>query len=278
MEHAKKMVLLPTESVERIQQQYQLENKLKSVQTPGTPISRLDAKMNDILYSNKDDEREKCLQYLQSLQRYLNLKEHDFKKTQVPKEDKIKESKNVAEEDSLDVASIAETVPKKYRMNATLLAQRLRDTNVVSWDKFGAVSIDGVQIRGGNIIDLINDTVRDRKREPPPGRRQFARALRQASIPQEFIGNKKVWREACETSSARSSTPTASSSSIAGTSFARANYTLPDITPPGVSAPSVVAARKRASESSDYESVSETPKLKRTNKKTPSTKWQRFRK
>ena len=57
MEHAKKMILVPQMSVERLQNTF-ARDKIKSVQTPGSVTSRLDAEMNDILNSSTcKDER-----------------------------------------------------------------------------------------------------------------------------------------------------------------------------------------------------------------------------
>ena len=75
MEHAKKMILVPQTSVERLQNTF-ARDKIKSVQTPGSVTSRLDAEMNDILNSSTcKDEREKWSLYRQVLQRYLHFKE-----------------------------------------------------------------------------------------------------------------------------------------------------------------------------------------------------------
>ena len=74
MEHAKKIILLPQESVERLQTTLG-KDKIKSVQTPGSVTSRLDAEMNEILNSpTYKDEREKWSLYRQVLQRYLHFK------------------------------------------------------------------------------------------------------------------------------------------------------------------------------------------------------------
>ena len=50
MEHAKKLVLLSRESVERLQNN---SSKLSSSQTSGTVISRLDAEMNHFEFERK---------------------------------------------------------------------------------------------------------------------------------------------------------------------------------------------------------------------------------
>ena len=78
MEHAIKIILVPQTSVERLQNTF-ARDKIKSVQTPGSVISRLDAEMNDILNSSTcKDEREKWSLYRQVLQRYLHFKEAEI--------------------------------------------------------------------------------------------------------------------------------------------------------------------------------------------------------
>lgn len=187
------MVLLSQEDLDRLRNQ----GTFKTVQTPGTPISRLDAELSDILYSppnSKDDsdERKKCLEYLKILQRYLCFKDIEKKKNF----DSEKLIETVQSDDSQTVEDIIESVPKKYKSATKQLLLRIKNAGNVTWDQFGNVSIDGVSIRGANMIDLVNDAARERKtRDPVPGRRQFALALRRAAIPREFIGNKKLWRE-----------------------------------------------------------------------------------
>ena len=71
------MILLPQDSVERLQTTLR-KDKIKSVQTPGSVTSRLDAEMNEILNSpTYKDEREKWTLYRQVLQRYLHFKANE---------------------------------------------------------------------------------------------------------------------------------------------------------------------------------------------------------
>ena len=79
--------------------------------------------------------------------------------------------------------------------------QRLRACGKVVWDVNGVVTIDGTLVPGANIVDLVNDAMRDR-RSAPPGHLQFAVALRQSTVPREIIGNKRVWSEVATISSA----------------------------------------------------------------------------
>ena len=78
-------------------------------------------------------------------------------------------------------------------MKVKQLVQRLRAGVKVVWDANRAVTIDGTLVPGANIVDLVNDAMRDRRRSAPPGHLQFSVALRQSTVPREFIGNKRVW-------------------------------------------------------------------------------------
>ena len=55
MEHARKMILIPEESINNLSR-----DNVATMQTPGTPTSRLDKKMSKIIYSTSiQDNREK---------------------------------------------------------------------------------------------------------------------------------------------------------------------------------------------------------------------------
>ena len=64
-----------------------------------------------------------------------------------------------------------------------MLLQRLHDFGNITWDNRGKITIDGSAVKGGNIVDLINDAVRNRKQPLSNGSCQFAQALRKANIP-----------------------------------------------------------------------------------------------
>ena len=70
----------------------------------------------------------------------------------------------------------------------------MHDFGDVTWDNRGKITIDGSTVKGENIVDLINDVVRNRKQPLSNGSGQFAQALRKANIPREFIVNDKIWQ------------------------------------------------------------------------------------
>jgi hypothetical protein len=98
MEMAKKMVLISTENLKRMQRQLQQQHPItdealentqnsensesanNSVQTPGTPLSRLDVEMSQILNSPiPRDESERWKMYKEVPWRYLHFtRENEF--------------------------------------------------------------------------------------------------------------------------------------------------------------------------------------------------------
>ncbi|XP_023313451.1 uncharacterized protein LOC111693298 [Trichogramma pretiosum] len=155
MEHAKKLVLLPKESLDRLGcgSDVVIVKQKKSAQTPGTPLERLDAEMNEILLAPCSDERAKWNRYNNVLQRYLQLK----KTSQHIIEKKIKTEERTDEADDAsdtgkDEASatssapiksvdafIVESVPAKYRHNAKNLVEWLRKDGSVKWSENGSI-------------------------------------------------------------------------------------------------------------------------------------------
>jgi len=111
MERAKKMVLISTKNLERMQRQLQQQHPIidetlgntqnsennesanNSVQTPGTPLSRLDAEMNRILNSPiPRNESERWKMYKEVLWRYLHF-------TRAARRQNQEESHNAKEEE-----------------------------------------------------------------------------------------------------------------------------------------------------------------------------------
>ena len=199
MEHARKMILVPAENEATVNQQQQ-QNLLsmdleKTVQTPGTPISRLDAQMRDILQSDEfPDLNAKSKAYQQALQRFLTAKASSRANQNLELEklqhevDELEASRNFDDE-------IINTVPAKYREKARSFLMFARKVNSVTWDDAGRVRVRGLLLPESNIVDLVNDAMRSRKRIRAKGRSQFCSALRAAGLPEDFVGNKDFWRD-----------------------------------------------------------------------------------
>ena len=64
---------------------------------------------------------------------------------------------------------IVDSVPKLFKRKAQLLLSILQENPNMSWDEDGTVKLYGKPIQGPNIIDLVNDVVRQRKGSEPTG-------------------------------------------------------------------------------------------------------------
>ena len=69
----------------------------------------------------------------------------------------------------------------------------VNDAKLWSWDDNGLMKIRGADL-GGNIVDLINDAMRERKDGIAVGREQFLQLLRDLNTPSLFVGNKNFWK------------------------------------------------------------------------------------
>ena len=89
---------------------------------------------------------------------------------------------------------ILQSVPKTMQIKAELLLGMIKNNNNLTWNEQGIVSYKGKRIHGSNIIDLINDAIRQRKGVEPRGWKTFSKALHESNIPQEVIGNSSRWK------------------------------------------------------------------------------------
>lgn len=161
---------------------------LQSTQTIGDNLARLDDELKKILDSstNYQNDHERLKDYMRVLQRYLFFTEE--KRRPVEAKSELESSPGL--EDEL----IINSVPKGCQKNAKLLLSHLRSKkDRIYWNQSGVVFIDGTQIPGSNIIDLINDACRKRKNIRAEGRQEFAAVLREIHTPREFVGNPEFW-------------------------------------------------------------------------------------
>ena len=90
---------------------------------------------------------------------------------------------------------VLESVPKTMRNKAQLLMNLIDDDpSKINWDTQGRVSIEGKPIQGSNIVDLVNDVLRNRKTFEPRGWQYFTKQLADMNIPQDIVGNTKRWQ------------------------------------------------------------------------------------
>ena len=156
-----------------------------TITAPVNPIHRsivtLDDDMRTVLDRRDLSDEEKVRQYNQILQHYLEY--HDHLKTPSPP----KEGNTVKDDE------IIRTVPTRYKGKAENLLKRIEREPTMHWNERGEFVHNGQVIKGSNIVDLVNDVVRQRKDFHPHGWQEFARALRKGNVPQDLVGNRKRW-------------------------------------------------------------------------------------
>lgn len=181
MEHCKKLVLLPHETLARLQEK-------PAARTSGDVMSDLDTEMQRIL-TKKAEDSEKYKLYDQALQRYLFFVNEQKKPATIILPD-INEP--TPQTDTLDTVkeNLMKITPKKFKSSAALLYEHLNSAsakNLISWDTNGLASFGGKE--GKSIIDLISDAVRTRKHSKVKNWREFASILKSLHTPLEIIGN-----------------------------------------------------------------------------------------
>jgi|SRR5688572_1644752 len=191
MEHTKKMILVETRQIE----------KLKESMLDKT-LSKLDGEIYDILHRNiADDEKAKL--YSNSLSRYLNIDKPNvvtttFKSEDVTASDVVDAaaSEKASESDSKNVESLVlETVPKKWKSQASRLLTHIKNNPDVTWSEKGELVLKNTTIPKTHAVDLVNDLLRKRtSTSSPSGWKQLANALKDYNIPHELIGNEDRWK------------------------------------------------------------------------------------
>ena len=190
----KKMVVVPYQVLETMKwwKDKQYQKPILPPNPQAVDASHLLKDMNQILQKTNLSEAEKAQKYGETLFKL----QHSLEKTKKPPSidspqptDQLQPSSTVALHDQ-----ILQSVPKIMQRKAELLLGMIKNNNNLTWDEQGVVSYKGKRIHGSNIIDLINDTIRQRKGVEPRGWKTFSKALHESNIPQEVIGNASRWK------------------------------------------------------------------------------------
>src|ERR1043165_4077862 len=173
MEHAKKMVLVEPRQIE----------KWKETMVDKS-LSRLDGEMYEMLHRDMADD-EKAKLYSNSLSRYLNID-----KPGVVTKFESKESPAIlADHSQMIEYQVLDTVPKKWKTQASRLLTHMKVHPDISWSSKGELVLKNTVIPQTHAVDLVNDLLRKRTSSSlPTGWRLLADALKDSNIPHELIG------------------------------------------------------------------------------------------
>ena len=153
--------------------------------------------MNQILQKTDLSEAEKAQKYGETLFKLQNSLEQTKKPPSVLSSTNSPQTTSTDQTKTVSVAlhdQILQSVLKTMQRKAELLLGMIKNNNNLTWDEQGVVSYKGKRIHGSNIIDLINDAIRQTKGVEPRGWKTFSKALHESNIPQEVIGNSSRWK------------------------------------------------------------------------------------
>lgn len=178
MNHVKKLILVPQETVARMHE--------TPTFTPQTQMNSLDTEMSHILSKKYADDSQKWKMYNETLQRYLHFAGETRKPLTIELDSKVDDSTRI----EAVREQLAAAVPKTYKAQALRIHDYLsQNHSTVTWDSTGTLSINGSAIPHSNIIDSISDLTRMRKNFVPAGTDELCRALAQMNVPLELLGN-----------------------------------------------------------------------------------------
>jgi hypothetical protein len=147
-------------------------------------LSNIDSEMMRIMQMQQVPMDVKMRNYNQLLQKYMTMKNIRNQPIKLEVDDG-ESSMLVSENEVLD------GIPATKKEIARLLFNFIRKQDNITIARNGEVTINGKRIPESNIVDLVHDTIRDRKTfKAPTGSSPFLKALKDANIPLEYIGNK----------------------------------------------------------------------------------------
>lgn len=184
----KKVVVMPFSDYEKMSNKNNNTQPLQ--QNQPLPAVLHEPKINQLADVEKDlteilnsrmNIYEKRLKYQEILQKLLDLKEkYTSVNEPTPTNETIKNEK--------DFKTILEnSLPQTVKNKGIALYNTLKDQLI--WDDDGQIIIDGVPIKGSNIVDLISDLTRNWLRNPVTGWPVIKQKLRVINFPKSLISN-----------------------------------------------------------------------------------------
>ncbi|GBM90949.1 hypothetical protein AVEN_275234-1 [Araneus ventricosus] len=160
-------------------------------------LSDLDAKMQNILQRKDLLESEKTNQYLEVLQKFIKI-QHPQQNVETTEIQEIatqenQEPESVPEEDVI-TTKILKSASVRYLNTVKNILYFLKDNqSILSWTPEGEIVYKGQRIPRTNIVSLVTDLLRNRKKSPS-GFKEFQAALKEMKIPATYIVNRKIFK------------------------------------------------------------------------------------
>ena len=165
---------------------------------PPTSIARKSCSKRHNVIDQKDlNDGDKVKLYNQVLQRYNHLSDRRDKqptRVVVVKDDATTERATpekpaaapATAAPSAVEADIVDSVLKTMKVKIKKLMDRLKTQ--LSWTDRGELLNVGTSVPGSNMVDLVNDVLRKRRKSDPVGWQALAQQLKRINLPMELVG------------------------------------------------------------------------------------------
>ena len=193
MEHVKRLVLVP---------EHMADQRKKPLVPPLTAqVQEIDSDMQDIMQRQDIPIDAQAKMYDQNLQRYLEFYDKRMNKPlrvnvikpAVPEEEEKPQGEQVEEKPDEIETDILESVPATMKSRTRQLIKKLKaNKDIIGWNEQGQMVFKGTTIPGTNIVDLVNDSLRQRKNFNPEGWELFSKALGHLNVPEVSYETKIV--------------------------------------------------------------------------------------
>ena len=191
MEHVKRLVLVP---------EHMADQRKKPLVPPLTAqVQEIDSDMQDIMQRQDIPIDAQAKMYDQNLQRYLvfydkrmnkPLRVNVIKPT-VPEEEEKAHGEQIEEKPDEIETDILDSVPATMKSRTCQLIKKLKaNKDIIGWNEQGQMVFKGTTIPGTNIVDLVNDSLRQRKNFNPEGWELFSKALGHLNVPEVLNENR----------------------------------------------------------------------------------------
>ena len=203
------MLLVDPRALDSIRQPSPLPNPISE------SLRELDQGMKNILDKGDFNVNDKANAYYQTLRKYLHraeqykhepvatvsVKQPSGTKHAVVEEEKEGEEEEEKKEDSTKTKSdyvyreMLDYIPQSLRKKADQVLKRLKVHSKITWDDVGRVFYNNQLIPSANLLDLVSDLVRNRKKAlRPAGWKTFSKAVHEINLPREYFGDYEKWR------------------------------------------------------------------------------------
>jgi hypothetical protein len=197
MEYTKKMLLVDPRVLDSQKEHYSVPDVLSQ------NLKMLDDDMRNVLERHDVDFENKAKMYNQTLWRYLRrleqYRDRPLGTVNVrPSDDPSSDEADVPSLKENEISSmekrVLESVPKTMQKKATRLLNLMKTNPELRWNERGEIFYQDQVVKNSNLVDLVNDVLRKRKRVgTPTGWKPFATALGRMNVDRDLIGHPDRW-------------------------------------------------------------------------------------